>query len=126
LFPAGQQGRYVYGGLLGLLVLASAGFARLLGRRATVLPLLVLVVGLGATLVQFALGMRIYYTPRHHVSYWNDLTEGSRNLLAWSTLTPVWFWLAVAATVVVAAVAVGVAAREVSARPSRTPRPTAA
>jgi 4-amino-4-deoxy-L-arabinose transferase-like glycosyltransferase len=118
LFPAGQQGRYLYGGLVGLTVVACAGFARVLGRRAGLLPLLVLLAGLFVTLVQFALGFRIYYTPRHHTSYLNDLVEGSRNLLAWSPLTPVWFWLAVAGTV--AAALAGIVGGARLAR-SRTP-----
>lgn len=120
LFPAGQQGRYLYGGLFGLLVVSCAGFARLLGRRATVLPLLVLVAGLLVTLVQFALGFRIYYTPAHHTSYLHDMAEGSRNLLAWSPLPATPFWIACAATALTALAAL------VSARPGRTPRPTGA
>jgi 4-amino-4-deoxy-L-arabinose transferase-like glycosyltransferase len=102
LFPAGQQGRYIYGGLLGLLVVASAGLARLFGKRAQLLPIVALAGGLVVTVVQFALGFRIYYTPRHHTSYVNDLTVGSRNLLAWSPLPATAFWVAVIATVVVA------------------------
>lgn len=105
LFPAGQQGRYIYGGLIGLLIVACAGLARLLGQRAHLLPAALLAGGLFVTLVQFALGFRIYYTPRHHSSYWNDLTEGSRNLLAWSTLPATAFWAAVVATVVAAVAA---------------------
>jgi 4-amino-4-deoxy-L-arabinose transferase-like glycosyltransferase len=100
LFPSGQQGRYIYGGLLGLLIVACSGLARLLGKRAHLLPVALLTGGLFVTLVQFALGFRIYYTPRHHTSYWNDLTEGSRNLLAWSPLPATAFWAAVIATAV--------------------------
>ena len=96
LFPSGQQGRYIYGGLLGLLVVACAGLTRLLGERARWLPGGLLLVGLLVTLVQFVLGFRIYYTPLHHRSYWTDLTEGSRNLLAWSPLPATAFWAAVA------------------------------
>jgi len=105
LFPSGQQGRYIYGGLLGLLVVSCAGLARLLGTRAHLLPVAVLAGGLFVTLVQFTLGFRIYYTPRHHTSYWNDLTEGSHNLLAWSPLPATAFWTAVAATAIAAVVA---------------------
>ena len=105
LFPSGQQGRYIYGGLLGLLVVSCAGLARLLGKRAHLLPVAVLAGGLFVTLVQFTLGFRIYYTPRHHTSYWNDLTEGSHNLLAWSPLPATAFWTAVAATAIAAVVA---------------------
>jgi hypothetical protein len=105
LVPAGQQGRYIYGGLFGLVVISCAGLAKLLGRRAYWLPALLLSGGLFVTLVQFALGFRVYDTPRHHTSYWNDLTEGSRNLLAWSPLPASAFWLAVAATAVAAAAA---------------------
>ena len=105
LFPSGQQGRYIYGGLIGLLVVGCAGLARLLGKRAHLLPVALLVGGLFVTLVQFALGFRIYYTPRHHTSYWNDLTQGSRNLLAWSPLPATAFWTAVVATLLAAVAA---------------------
>jgi dolichyl-phosphate-mannose-protein mannosyltransferase len=118
LFPAGQQGRYVYGGLVGLVTVACAGLARLLGRRSTVLPLLVLLAGLLVTVVQFVLGFRIYYTPLQHTSYWNDLTEGGRNLLAWSPLPATWFWLAVGATVLGSLVALVSGAR-LATRPVR-------
>jgi 4-amino-4-deoxy-L-arabinose transferase-like glycosyltransferase len=130
LFPAGQQGRYIYGGLVGLLVVSCAGLARLLGRYARLLPALLLAGGLVATLVQFVLGFRIYYTPLHHTTYWHDLTAGSHNLLAWSPLPAVAFWTAVVATCVVAAAALWSAlsaARAMtaaSAPPSRTPLPT--
>ena len=67
-------------------MISCAGLSRLLGRHARLLPGLVLAGGLVVTLVQFALGFRIYYTPLRHTSYWTDLTEGSRNLLAWSPL----------------------------------------
>jgi Dolichyl-phosphate-mannose-protein mannosyltransferase len=120
LFPSGQQGRYIYGGLLGLLIVGCAGLARLLGKRAHLLPVALLAGGLFVTLVQFALGFRIYYTPRHHTSYWNDLTEGSRNLLAWSPLPATAFWLAVVAT------AVAAVAAALSVPPCRRRRPTRA
>jgi hypothetical protein len=120
LFPSGQQGRYIYGGLLGLLIVGCAGLARLLGRRAHLLPFALLAGGLFVTVVQFALGFRIYYAPRHHTSYWNDLTEGSRNLLAWSPLPSTAFWVAVIATAVA-----GIAAA-LSVPPCRRRRPTRA
>jgi 4-amino-4-deoxy-L-arabinose transferase-like glycosyltransferase len=123
LFPAGQQGRYIYGGLFGLLVISCAGLARLLGQRAHLLPALVLAGGLLVTLVQFALGFRIYYTPLHHTSYWNDLTEGSRNLLAWSPLPATAFWAAVVATVVAAVAALWSATTLINVRPLRRRRP---
>ncbi|MBW3557940.1 MAG: DUF2142 domain-containing protein, partial [Actinobacteria bacterium] len=40
--PAMVQGRYLFGGLVGLSVLVAAGLGRLLGRRATLLPVLLL------------------------------------------------------------------------------------
>jgi Dolichyl-phosphate-mannose-protein mannosyltransferase len=119
LTPAGQQGRYLYGGLLGLLIVSCAGFARLLGRRAPVLPVVVVAAGLLATLVQYALAFRVYYTPRRHTSYLHDLTEGSRNLLAWSPLPATAFWVACAATALVAVASLAAAyTRPAARRPS--------
>jgi hypothetical protein len=121
LFPAGQQGRYIYGGLLGLLIVGCSGLARLLGKRAHLLPVALLAGGLFVTLAQFALGFRIYYTPRHHTSYWNDLTVGARNLLAWSPLPATAFWVAVIATVLASVAALWSAA---SAQRSTSQRST--
>lgn len=112
LFPGGQQGRYIYGGLLGLLVVACAGLARLLDRRAPLLPALMLAGGLLVIVVQFALGLRVYYTPRHHTSYWHDLSEGGRNLLAWSPLPATALWTAVLATILAACAAMWSATRK--------------
>jgi hypothetical protein len=126
LFPSGQQGRYIYGGLLGLVVVSCAGLAQLLGKRAYLLPLAVLVGGLFVTLVQFTLGFRIYYTPLHHTSYWNDLTQGSRNLLAWSPMPATAFWAAVAATVAAALLALwsAIAVIRKDRMGSRSPHPS--
>jgi hypothetical protein len=125
LNPAGQQGRYLYGGLLGVLVVSCAGFARLLGRRAQLLPLLVLTAGLGVTLLQWAFAFRIYYTPLRHTSYLDDGKVGLRNLLAWSPMPATAFYLACAAAVVVAlaALATGVRTRATLATPRTTGDP---
>jgi hypothetical protein len=58
--PAGMQGRYLYGGLPGLAVLAVGGAGRFLGRR---LPLIVLGLAAAAQLISLWLTLRVYWLP---------------------------------------------------------------
>lgn len=77
LRPAGMQGRYLYGALPALVVLAVAGAGRLLGPR--LLPVVLTGVAL-AQLLGWALVLRVYW-----VSSWPGALG---NVLAWSPWPP--------------------------------------
>jgi hypothetical protein len=85
--PAMVQGRYLFGGLVGLSVLASVGLGRLLGRRAALLPLVLL-------LAAAAMQLRAVVTLLH--AFWGEEGAGVVDSLAaaaaWSPWPP---WLLV-------------------------------
>lgn len=60
---SGMQGRYLYGALPGLAVLIVAGAGRVLGRRAAVLPLVVVLLAGAMQAVAVRLTLPIYWLP---------------------------------------------------------------
>ena len=81
--PAGMQGRYLFGGLPGLAVLAVAGAGRLLGRRQALLPILVLALAGVMQVISGWLTMRVYWLPEDDAGV-SRTFGGLRGLLAWS------------------------------------------
>lgn len=114
LREAGMQGRYLYGALPPLAVLAVAGAGRLLPRS---LPLLVLTGACAAQLLGLALVLRVYWLPPAG-SAPGRLLGATDNLLAWSPWPP----LPVLA-VLLAAVVVALAALRSAALDSVAPGP---
>jgi 4-amino-4-deoxy-L-arabinose transferase-like glycosyltransferase len=77
--PAGMQGRYMYGGVPGMAVLAVAGVGHLLGSRQRWLPVVVLALGGVMQLLGMWLTFRTYWLPKGGTVF-----SGLHNLLAWS------------------------------------------
>jgi hypothetical protein len=111
--PAGMQGRYLYGALPGMAILAVAGAGRFLGRR---LPLAVLSLAAAFQLLGLWLTLRVYWLPPTGFLP-RRLTAAGHNILAWSPWPPVLVLTLFAAVAVVAAVTLRSAYR--SARPTR-------
>lgn len=98
------QGRYLFGGLVGLSVLVAVGLGRLLGRREPLLPVLLLVA---------AAAMQLRAVATLFDAFWGE--EGSRIVEslaaagAWSPWPP-WVLMGLTAVGTATAVATGVAA----------------
>jgi 4-amino-4-deoxy-L-arabinose transferase-like glycosyltransferase len=83
--PAGVQGRYLYGGLAGLAVLAVGGIGRFAGRRLVVV---VLGLALVVQVINMYLLLRVYWLPPTG-SVPGRLVQSLRNMVAWSPWPPV-------------------------------------
>lgn len=102
--PAMVQGRYLFGGLVGLSVLVAAGLSRLMGRRAALLPALLLLA---------AAAMQVRAVATLLDAFWGEEGSGVVESLAaagaWSPWPP-WVLVALTGVAAVAVVATGVAA----------------
>lgn len=107
---SGMQGRYLYGALPGLAVLIVAGAGRVLGRRAAVLPLAVVLLAGAMQAVAVRLTLPIYWLPETG-SRPARLVGGIEGLLAWSAWPP-----ALVVAVALGALGTGVATVAVLAR----------
>jgi len=108
----GMQGRHLYGGLAGLVVLAVAAVPRRARRFA---PLAVLLFAAAIQAVYLAYTLRLFWLPAT-----GDLGAAVRAVFTWYALPP-----AVLAAVVAAVVASSVATLVATARLARRPAPPA-
>ncbi len=104
LRTSGMQGRYLYGALPGIAVLAVGGAGRLLGRWT---PAAVLTAAAPAQLLGLWLTLRVYWLPATG-SLPGRLAAAGRGILAWSPWPPV---LTLPLLAAVAVVGVGTLAR---------------
>jgi hypothetical protein len=120
LRPAGMQGRYLFGALPGVAVLAVAGAGRLLGRRRTALPLLVLVLAGAMQALSAFYTSRTYWLPETG-SVPSRLVGGLDGLLSWSPFPPAAVVVVLVGTLVTAvALAVRVVREAADRAPDRT------
>ena len=116
--PAGMQGRYLYGGLPSLAVLAAAGAARGLGRRwAPGLPLAVFLAGLVMQTIMIWSVLGAHWLPVGGNTV-HRLGKAGENMTAWSPW-PTAAVVLVTVTLVIAILATAV----VMLRELRTTRP---
>lgn len=104
LRTSGMQGRYLYGALPGIAVLAVGGIGRLLGRWT---PAVVLAGAAPAQLVGLALTLRVYWLPATGPEP-GRLAAAGRGILAWSPWPPL---LVLPLLMAVAVVGVGTLSR---------------
>jgi 4-amino-4-deoxy-L-arabinose transferase-like glycosyltransferase len=107
LGASGMQGRYLYGALPGVAILAVAGAGRFLGHR---LPLVVLSLVAAFQLLGLWLTLRVYWLPPTGLLP-RRFTAAGHNILAWSPWPPVLVLTLLAAVVVAAAVTLRAAYR---------------
>lgn len=81
---AGVQGRYLYGGIVGIAALAALGWSRLAGRWARLLPPVVLTVGILTQAGAWLLLVRDWWSPRGNGSVTRRLLEGFGGIRRWS------------------------------------------
>ncbi|WP_035858633.1 DUF2142 domain-containing protein [Cryptosporangium arvum] len=116
---SGMQGRYLYGGLVGLGVVAVAAAARLRDRVRWCVPLAVLVVAVGLQLLYLRSVLELFWAPRS-ASGVSALDIGVRAIYHWYALPP-----AVLLFVMASTVTAGLAVAYSLARPGKRRPPSA-
>jgi hypothetical protein len=81
---SGVQGRYAYGGLVGIAVLAAWGWSRLAGRHARYLPALVLAAGLATQAYAWLLLLLGWWAPRSGVHGLTRVRQALDGVARWS------------------------------------------
>lgn len=112
---AGVQGRYLYGSILGIAVLAGWGWSRLARGGARFLPVVVLAAGLLTQAYASLLVLRDWWAPRAGMSDMKRLLEGLGGVRRWSpwpdAVTVVPFVLVILAALVAFGLAIWTALR---------------